>query len=86
MTVRHLEHTLEHVEQTVAPLGAARMERDDADLIRRELAWVADALRLACGLAEDQWLDVMDSLGMLDLEIGDIAEDPFAFDTRYDRA
>ncbi len=52
MTARHLEYTLEHIEHTVAPLGAARMERPDADLIQSEFAWVAGALRLACGLAE----------------------------------
>ncbi len=52
MTARHLEHTLEHVEQAVAPLRAARMERPDADLIQQEPAWATGILRLACGLAE----------------------------------
>lgn len=52
MTEHHLKRTLEYVEQAVAPLSAARMERDDAALIQREFAWVADVLRLACGLAE----------------------------------
>ncbi len=51
MTAPFLERTLEHVEDAVAPLAAARMERPDADLIQRELAWVADVLRLACRLA-----------------------------------
>ena len=45
-----------------------------------------EQVEIACGLAEDQWLDVMDSLGMLDLVIGDDNEDPFDFQTSYGRA
>ncbi len=51
MTAPHLDRTREHVEHAVASLAAARMQRPDADVIQRELAWVADALLLACRLA-----------------------------------
>ncbi len=54
MTAAHLERTLEHVEQAAASIPAARMARPDAGLIRRELAWVADALRIACDLATER--------------------------------
>ena len=51
MTRDHLERTREHVERTAASLSGARIERPDADLIQRELAWVADLLSFACRLA-----------------------------------
>ncbi len=51
MTAARLDLTLEHVEHVAAPIRGARMERRDADLIKRELAWVADLLRVACRLA-----------------------------------
>ena len=51
MTGPHLERTVESIEQAAAPLRAARMQRPDAGLIQRELAWVADVLCLACDLA-----------------------------------
>ena len=51
MTAAYLDRTLEHIEHAVAPIQAARMERPDADLIQREIAWVAEALRVACRLA-----------------------------------
>lgn len=36
---------------------------------------------IACGLAEEQWREVMESLGMLDLEIDDGIEEDFRFNT-----
>ncbi len=51
MTPTRLERARAYVEQTAEILRAARMERSDADLIQRELAWVADLLVLACRLA-----------------------------------
>ncbi len=54
LTAAHLKRTLEHVEQAAALIPAARMERPDADLIRRELAWVADTLCVACDLATER--------------------------------
>jgi putative nucleotidyltransferase with HDIG domain len=41
----------------------------------------AEQVGIACGLAEDQWLDVMESLGMLDLDLYEEEEDPFQFNT-----
>ena len=51
MTVASLRRTLDHIERAVAPLSSARMERPDAELIRRELGWAADLSRFACRLA-----------------------------------
>jgi hexosaminidase len=50
MNIEGLEKTLAFVDQAMASLPAARMERSDADLIVEEFAWVADMLRLACSL------------------------------------
>ena len=42
----------------------------------------AEQIEIACGLAEDQWLDVMKSLGMGDLIISEEVEDQYRFHTR----
>ncbi len=54
MTAAHLKRTLEHIESAAASIPAARMERSDAGLILSELAWVSDALRIACDLAAER--------------------------------
>lgn len=41
----------------------------------------AEQIGIACRLADEQWMEVMESLGMLDLEILDEEEDPFLFNT-----
>ena len=38
-------------------------------------------IEIACGLADEQWREVMESLGMLDLEIDDTLDDSYRFDT-----
>jgi hypothetical protein len=48
LKVENLENTLSYIDRVMAPLGGARMERPDADLISEEFQWVADTLRLAC--------------------------------------
>ena len=40
-----------------------------------------EQIGIACRLAEEQWLEVMESLGMLDLEIDDGIEHSYRFDT-----
>ena len=40
-----------------------------------------EQIGIACGLAEEQWREVMESLGMLDLDIDDSIEDSYRFDT-----
>jgi len=41
----------------------------------------AEQIGIACRLADEQWMEVMESLGMLDLEIREEEEDPFLFQT-----
>lgn len=41
----------------------------------------AEQIAIACRLAEDQWREVMESLGMVDLEIDDSLEETFLFNT-----
>jgi len=43
-----LQKTLAYVDRVMAHLLQARMQRPDADLIRREFTWAADMLRHAC--------------------------------------
>jgi hypothetical protein len=53
LTVEGLHAALDAVDDAVAPLAAAQMDRSDADDVQAEFAWVAEMLRLACrvGLA-----------------------------------
>jgi hypothetical protein len=43
-----LQETSEQIDEIMARLGEAEMQRPDADLIRREFSWAADMLRHAC--------------------------------------
>jgi len=42
-------------------------------------------IEIACGLADEQWLEVMESLGMVDLDIDAAAEESFLFKTDLER-
>lgn len=44
-----------------------------------------EQIDIACRLADRQWLEVMESLGMVDLEIGEESEESFLFKTELDR-
>jgi hexosaminidase len=46
--VRKFQHTLERLDQIMAPLSQATMQRSDASLVQREFAWAAEMLRHAC--------------------------------------
>jgi hypothetical protein len=43
-----LAAALEHVGTAASGLGGLRLERDDAAVVERELAWTADVLAFAC--------------------------------------
>ncbi|MEM1206994.1 MAG: family 20 glycosylhydrolase [Acidobacteriota bacterium] len=51
MTEDTLTETLERLDQILEPLGNARMDRADADLVEGEVRWMADALRLGARFA-----------------------------------
>ena len=42
-------------------------------------------ITIACRLADEQWLEVMETLGMVDLDIDDSLEETFLFNTYLDR-
>ncbi|MCP4469307.1 MAG: HDOD domain-containing protein [Gammaproteobacteria bacterium] len=44
-----------------------------------------EQIGIACRLADEQWLEVMESLGMVDLDIDDKLEESFLFNTDLDR-
>ncbi len=46
--VGELKSALEHIDETVAPIGEVQIQRPDADLLVREFLWVAGMLRHAC--------------------------------------
>lgn len=45
----------------------------------------SEQIAIACRLADQQWLEVMESLGMIDLDIDDSVEETFLFNTDLDR-
>lgn len=55
VTVEGLARALERVGTAAAEIPAMRLERGDAELVERELAWVADALAFACRLGHERW-------------------------------
>jgi len=46
----------------------------------------AEQITIACRLAEEQWLEVMESLGMVDLDIDDSLEETFLFNTDLEKS
>jgi len=48
LSFESLERTLAYIDGMMAPLTKARIARADAEDIRKEFGWVADAMRLAC--------------------------------------
>ena len=44
-----------------------------------------EQIAIACRLADQQWFEVMESLGMIDLDIDDSLEETFLFNTDLDR-
>ena len=50
MTVERLEETLDYIDEVMAPLASANLQRGDGELIVTEYEWVADMLRWACRL------------------------------------
>jgi hypothetical protein len=55
LTATALEETLSNLDDILAPLANAAMDRADAGLVRDEYAWVGDMLRFACRLGLE-WL------------------------------
>lgn len=45
----------------------------------------SDQITIACRLADEQWLEVMESLGMVDLDIDEDLEDSYLFQTDIER-
>jgi hexosaminidase len=48
LTEANLQKTLAYLDEVMAPLSQAQINRPDADLIRREFTWAVDMLRHAC--------------------------------------
>jgi len=61
-----------------------------ADTLSKTPNWekskcTAEQITIACHLAEEQWLEVMESLGMVDLDIDDSVEETFLFNTDLEK-
>ncbi len=69
-------------------------EEDEEEVISKILSTIPNwedskctstQIAIACGLADQQWLEVMESLGMLDLSIDTSEEETFLFNTSFKR-
>ncbi len=61
-------------------------EEDMADILSIIPNWeksncTAEQIAIACSLADEQWMEVMESLGMVDLDIDDALEEAYLFST-----
>jgi len=67
-------------------------EEDDvvADILSTIPNWekskcTSEQITIACRLADEQWLEVMESLGMVDLDIDEDLEENYLFQTDLER-
>jgi putative nucleotidyltransferase with HDIG domain len=65
-------------------------EKAIADILSTIPNWekskcTAEQITIACRLAEEQWLEVMESLGMVDLDIDDSLDETYLFNTDLER-
>jgi len=65
-------------------------EQAIADILSTIPGWekskcTAEQITIACRLAEEQWLEVMESLGMVDLDIDDSLDETFLFNTDLEK-
>jgi putative nucleotidyltransferase with HDIG domain len=65
-------------------------ERAITDFLSKIPNWekakcTAEQITIACRLAEEQWLEVMESLGMVDLDIDDSLDETFLFNTDLEK-
>jgi len=74
--------------------GAQEHEQEEEERISGILSTIpnwenakctSEQIGIACRLADQQWLEVMESLGMMDLDIDDSPEETFLFNTDLDR-
>lgn len=70
-------------------------EDEDAAMIAETLSTIpnwekskctAEQIAIACRLADEQWLEVMESLGMVDLDIDEDLGETYLFNTRMERS
>ncbi len=75
-------------------LGGQEEEVDEQEYLEKSLSVIPsweearctiEQISIACRLAEEQWLQVMEALGMLDLEITDEQDESFVFNTSVGR-
>jgi HD-like signal output (HDOD) protein len=65
---------------------ARQLAMQNARVIDHEAFFTAGLLHdIACSLADEQWLEVMESLGMVDLDIDAELEEAYLFNTDLDK-
>lgn len=77
VTLDNLDQAMEHLASTTAGLAALDLDRPDADLVARELAWSADIQIFACRLGRARWRggDLSSLAGVPSAERQDLARE-----------
>lgn len=89
-----IETSIVFIANRLSRIDLGSEEIQDSEAISEILSTIAnwerskcslEQIAIACRLAEDQWMEVMESLGMLDLDIDDQPEETFLFNTDLNR-
>jgi putative nucleotidyltransferase with HDIG domain len=87
-SIVYLANRLSHLDLS----GEAEQEDEEviSDILSTIPNWenskcTSEQITIACRLADEQWLEVMESLGMVDLDIDESLEETFLFNTDLER-
>jgi putative nucleotidyltransferase with HDIG domain len=85
-----IETSLVYLANKLSRLDLSDEEEEIADVLSTIPNWeksncTAEQIDIACSLADVQWLEVMESLGMVDLDIDDELEEAYLFNTDLDK-
>ncbi len=89
-----IETSIVYLANQLSRLDLSTDEDEEEEVISEILSTIpnwenskctSEQITIACRLADEQWLEVMETLGMVDLDIDDSVEETFLFNTYLDR-
>ncbi len=85
-----IETSIVYLANKLSRLDLSNEDEEIADVLSTIPNWekancTAEQIDIACSLADEQWLEVMESLGMVDLDIDAELEEAYLFNTGLDK-
>jgi len=85
-----IETSIVYLANKLSRLDLSNEDEKIADVLSTIPNWekancTAEQIDIACSLADEQWLEVMESLGMVDLDIDAELEEAYLFNTDLDK-